>query len=105
MIYIVEDDDNIRDLVSYTLNHSGLSAVGFALPSDFWKAMADTLPDMILLDIMLPEEDGLQILKKLRSNPDSRRTPIIMLTARGSEYDKVIGMDSGADDYLSKLLA
>lgn len=102
MIYIVEDDDNIRDLVVYTLNHSGFSAVGFPLPSIFWKATAENLPDMILLDIMLPEEDGLQILQKLRTNPETKRIPVIMVTARGSEYDKVIGLDSGADDYLSK---
>jgi len=102
MIYIVEDDDNIRDLVVYTLNHSGFSATGFPVPSAFWSAIADETPDMILLDIMLPEEDGLQVLQKLRRNPDTKRIPVIMVTARGSEYDKVIGLDSGADDYLAK---
>ena len=102
MIYIVEDDDNIRDLVVYTLNHSGFSAAGFPVPSAFWSAIADETPDMILLDIMLPEEDGLQVLQKLRRNPDTKRIPVIMVTARGSEYDKVIGLDSGADDYLAK---
>lgn len=102
MIYIVEDDDNIRDLVVYTLNHSGFTAVGFPLPSAFWNAIAEETPDMILLDIMLPEEDGLQMLQKLRRNPDTKRIPVIMVTARGSEYDKVIGLDSGADDYLAK---
>lgn len=102
MIYIVEDDDNIRELVVYTLNHSGFNALGFPLPSAFWKALAEAVPEMVLLDIMLPEEDGLQILQKLRSAPDTKKLPVIMVTARGSEYDKVIGLDSGADDYLTK---
>ena len=102
MIYIVEDDDNIRELIAYTLNHSGFKSVGFPLPSEFWKAVNETLPEAILLDIMLPEEDGLQILKKLRANSVTQRIPVMMITARGSEYDKVIGLDSGADDYLAK---
>lgn len=102
MIYIVEDDDNIRELIAYTLNHSGFKTVGFPLPSDFWKAISETLPEAVLLDIMLPEEDGLQILKKLRSSSATARIPVMMITARGSEYDKVIGLDSGADDYLAK---
>ena len=102
MIYIVEDDDNIRELIAYTLNHSGFKSVGFPLPSDFWKAVNESLPEAILLDIMLPEEDGLQILKKLRANAATQRIPVMMITARSSEYDKVIGLDSGADDYLTK---
>lgn len=102
MIYIVEDDDNIRELIAYTLNHSGYKSVGFPLPSEFWKAVNEALPEAILLDIMLPEEDGLQILKKLRANSATSRIPVMMITARGSEYDKVIGLDSGADDYLAK---
>lgn len=102
MIYFVEDDNNIRELVVYTLNNSGFKAEGFALPSDFWKAMEDQLPSMILLDIMLPQEDGLSILKKIRSNPVTKKLPVMMLTAKGSEYDKVIGLDTGADDYLPK---
>lgn len=102
MIYIVEDDDNIRELIAYTLNHSGFKSVGFPLPSEFWKAVNETLPEAVLLDIMLPEEDGLQILKKLRANSATQRIPVMMITARGSEYDKVIGLDSGADDYLAK---
>lgn len=102
MIYFVEDDDNIRELVVYTLNNSGFKAEGFALPSDFWKAMEAQLPSMILLDIMLPQEDGLSILKKIRSNPVTKKLPVMMLTAKGSEYDKVIGLDTGADDYLPK---
>ncbi|MBQ4562863.1 MAG: response regulator transcription factor [Lachnospiraceae bacterium] len=102
MIYIVEDDDNIRELIAYTLNHSGFKTSGFPLPSEFWKAINETLPEAVLLDIMLPEEDGLQILKKLRANSATARIPVMMITARGSEYDKVIGLDSGADDYLAK---
>ncbi len=102
MIYIVEDDDNIRELIAYTLNHSGFKTSGFPLPSEFWKAVNETLPEAILLDIMLPEEDGLQILKKLRASSATQRIPVMMITARGSEYDKVIGLDSGADDYLAK---
>lgn len=102
MVYIVEDDENIRELVIYTLNHSGLKAVGFSVPSDFWNALAKEKPELILLDIMLPEEDGLQILKKLRSNTATKKLPIMMITAKSSEYDKVIGLDSGADDYLPK---
>ena len=102
MIYLVEDDDNIRELVAYTLNSSGLEAAGFAHPSDFWEAMRAKLPTLILLDIMLPEEDGLEILKKIRSKNDTKKLPVIMLTAKGSEYDKVHGLDSGADDYVPK---
>ena len=102
MIYLVEDDASIRELVIYALNNSGFEAQGFDAPSAFWRAMAQQVPSMILLDIMLPEEDGLQILKKLRQNPATRRTPVIMLTAKGSEYDKVIGLEAGADDYIPK---
>jgi two-component system alkaline phosphatase synthesis response regulator PhoP len=102
MIYLVEDDENIRELVLYTLHHSGFEAAGFSLPSQFWKAMAEKLPSMILLDIMLPEEDGLQILRKLRMEAASKKIPVMMLTAKGSEYDKVVGLDTGADDYLPK---
>ncbi len=102
MIYFVEDDNNIRELVVYTLNNSGMEAVGFGLPSEFWKAMENKTPSMIMLDIMLPEEDGLSILKKLRSMPDTKKTPVMMITAKDSEYDKVVGLDLGADDYVSK---
>ena len=102
MIYLVEDDNSIRELVIYTLANSGFEAQGFDLPSQFWKAVDKKVPDLILLDIMLPEEDGLMILKKLRDNPATKRTPVMMLTAKGSEYDKVLGLDSGADDYLAK---
>ena len=102
MIYILEDDDSIRDLVVYTLSRSGFSVKGFALPSEFWKALKAEIPDLLLLDIMLPEEDGIQILKALRQGSLTRKLPIIMLTAKGTEYDRVFGLDSGADDYIPK---
>lgn len=102
MIYFVEDDCNIRELVVYTLNNSGMEAEGFALPSEFWKSVEVKTPSMVLLDIMLPEEDGISILKKLRSLPATKKIPIMMITAKDSEYDKVIGLDSGADDYVPK---
>jgi two-component system alkaline phosphatase synthesis response regulator PhoP len=102
MVYFVEDDKSIRELVIYTLNSSGLEAAGFAKPSEFWRAMEAALPSLVLLDIMLPEEDGLEILKKLRSTVSTKKLPVIMLTAKGSEYDKVVGLNSGADDYIPK---
>ena len=102
MIYLLEDDDSIRDLVIYTLGSQGMEARGFALPSAFWEAMAEELPSLVLLDVMLPEEDGLSVLKKLRAAAGTARLPVIMLTARGTEYDKVRGLDSGADDYVTK---
>lgn len=102
MIYFVEDDDSIRELVLYTLNNAGYAARGFARPSLFWEAVKEEKPRLILLDIMLPEEDGLQILKKLRVASQTKKVPIMMLTAKGTEYDKVIGLDYGADDYLPK---
>lgn len=102
MIYMLEDDANIRNFVLYALNNSGLEAKGFERPSEFWAALKEETPSVLLLDIMLPEEDGMQVLAKLRSNPEYARLPVIMLTAKGSEYDKVIGLDSGADDYVAK---
>ena len=102
MIYLLEDDANIRSFVLYALTNSGLDAKGFKRPSDFWKAMDGELPELVLLDIMLPEEDGLSVLAKLRKAPKTAALPVIMLTAKGSEYDKVIGLDSGADDYIVK---
>ncbi len=102
MIYLVEDDENIRELVVYTLHSTGLEAKGFATPGAFWQAMQAALPSLVMLDIMLPEEDGISILKKLRSNPTTKELPIIMLTAKGSEYDKVRGFEAGADDYIPK---
>lgn len=102
MIYFVEDDDNIRELVVYTLNSTGLSAQGFSHPKKFWEAMAQQLPSLVLLDIMLPQEDGLSILKKIRSESLTKKIPVIILTAKSDEYDKVKGFDLGADDYVPK---
>lgn len=102
MIYLVEDDGSIRELVLYTLNSSGMEAKGFGLPRAFWRAMEQEKPQLIMLDIMLPEEDGLQILRKIRSSSVWKDIPVMMLTAKGSEYDKVIGLDAGADDYVPK---
>ena len=102
MIYLVEDDESIRELVIYTLKSQGFEAKGFERPSLFWKELEKEHPSLLLLDVMLPEEDGISILKKLRVRPDTRKLPIIMLTARESEYDTVIGLDSGADDYIPK---
>lgn len=102
MIYLLEDDDSIRELVTYTLNSQGLDAEGFSHPREFWEAMRKAQPSLILLDIMLPEEDGITILQKLRAAPETKRVPVIMLTAKGSEYDTVRGLDSGADDYIPK---
>ena len=101
-IYILEDDGNIRELVSYTLNHSGFEAQGFERPSLFWEALEQERPDLLLLDIMLPEEDGLQVLDKLRKLRYGEDLPVILLTAKSSEYDKVVGLENGADDYLTK---
>ena len=102
MIYLLEDDDSIRDLVIYTLQSQGMEAKGFPRPSAFWEAMAEHTPSLVLLDIMLPEEDGISVLKQLRSSARTCRLPVIMLTAKGTEYDKVLGLDAGADDSLAK---
>ncbi|MDD4773966.1 MAG: response regulator transcription factor [Eubacteriales bacterium] len=102
MIFCVEDDMGIRELVVYTLNNSGFDAAGFESGAGLWEALAEQTPELILLDIMLPDEDGVTILKKLRADTATRMIPVIMLTARGTEYDKVMGLDSGADDYITK---
>lgn len=102
MIYLLEDDDSIRKLVVYGLQSQGYEALGFSLPSEFWKAMEQQMPELVLLDIMLPEEDGLHILQRLRAASATKRLPIIMLTAKNAEYDRVIGLDNGADDFISK---
>jgi len=102
MIYLLEDDDSIRKLVIYALESQGFEAAGFALPSAFWRALEKQSPELVLLDIMLPEEDGLAILKKLRAAPETRRLPVVLLTAKNSEFDRVIGLDNGADDFISK---
>lgn len=102
MIYMLEDDTSIQNFVLYTLKNTGFEAEGFERPSDFWKRMEEQIPDLLLLDIMLPEEDGMEILKKIRENRKTKNLPVIMLTAKGTEYDKVLGLDSGADDYVAK---
>lgn len=102
MIYMLEDDNGIRDFVLYALNNSGFEAVGFELPSELYAALSDNIPELLLLDVMLPEEDGIAVLKKLRAVPDTEKLPIILLTAKGTEFDKVLGLDSGADDYIAK---
>ena len=102
MIFCVEDDDNIRELVIYTLETTGLEARGFADGTACMEALAFDTPELVLLDIMLPGEDGLEILKKLKSSSKTKDIPVIMVTAKGSEYDKVVGLDSGADDYVTK---
>lgn len=102
MIYMLEDDANIRNFVLYALNNTGLEAKGFERPSEFWEALREEKPTVLLLDIMLPEEDGLTILQKLRAAAGTKKLPVIMLTAKNTEYDRVVGLDSGADDFISK---
>ncbi len=102
MIYLLEDDESIRKFVLYALNNTGLEAVGFELAADFWAAVEKELPELVLLDIMLPDEDGLTVLRRLRSQTTTARVPVILLTAKSTEYDKVLGLDSGADDYVTK---
>ena len=102
MIYCVEDDSSIRDLMVYALRAAGFSAVGCADGEEFWQAMHRETPELVILDIMLPGEDGISILKKLRAAPVTADIPVIMATAKGTEYDRVIGLDLGADDYLTK---
>lgn len=102
MIYLLEDDNNIRNFVTYALNNSGLECEGFERPSQFWEAVSHKVPQLVLLDIMLPEEDGLSVLDKLRHRADTKNLPIMMLTAKSTEYDKVLGLDAGADDYVTK---
>ncbi|MBQ3531945.1 MAG: response regulator transcription factor [Oscillospiraceae bacterium] len=102
MIFCVEDDISSRELMIYTLNSAGFDAKGFPESTEFWKAIETETPELIMLDIMLPGEDGIEILKKLRSKAVTKDIPVIMATAKGTEYDKVIGLDTGADDYLVK---
>ena len=102
MIFCVEDDAGIRDLMIYTLSASGFRAVGFENAREFYAALADDTPELIMLDIMLPGEDGISILKRLKADARTADIPVIMATAKGNEYDKVIGLDLGADDYLTK---
>jgi len=102
MIYCVEDDQNIRDLLVYVLHTGGFEAQGFPDADSFYQGLKEKSPRLILLDIMLPEEDGLSILKKLKNSKSTRDIPVVMLTAKGAEYDKVLGLDGGADDYVTK---
>lgn len=102
MIYFVEDDNSIRELVIYTLDSAGLKAKGCAEGAELFEALASEPAELILLDIMLPVDDGISILKRLRANPATSKVPVIMVTAKSTEYDKVIGLDSGADDYITK---
>lgn len=102
MIYYVEDDSNIRELVVYTLTQTGLPARGFVDSESFYTAVSLEVPELVLLDIMLPNEDGLSILRRLRADHRTAEVPVIMVTAKGTEYDKVQGLDMGADDYIAK---
>ena len=102
MIYYVEDDDNIRGLTLYALRQQGIEAEGFSGDSEFKAAVARRVPDAVLLDIMLPDTDGLEIMHRLRSDQETATVPIMMLTAKDAELDKVVALDSGADDYLTK---
>ncbi len=102
MIYLVEDDDNIRKLVKYALTKDGFDVTGFSAPAEFWEHMGSALPELVILDIMLPGEDGLSILNKLQENAGTEQIPVVMLTAKNSEFDKVTGLDMGADDYIAK---
>ena len=102
MIYYVEDDDSIRELVVYTLNQMGMETRGFTCGDEFWPAMEKKLPELVLLDVMLPGEDGLLILKKLHDDAKTTDIPVVMVTAKGTEFDRVKGLDLGADDYIVK---
>lgn len=102
MIFCVEDDSSIRELVVYTLRNTGFEAEGFTEGTEMFLALSNPMPELILLDIMLPGMDGIEILKRLKGNKTTKDIPVIMLTAKGTEYDKVIGLDNGADDYVTK---
>ena len=102
LIYIVEDDKNIREIETFALRNSGYQIKDFECAAQFYAKMEEKLPNLILLDVMLPDEDGLNIVKKIRSNPESRKIPVIMVTAKTTELDKVKGLDMGADDYITK---
>ena len=101
-VYVVEDDKNISEIESFALKNAGHTVVECASGKEFHKLMRDRIPDMILLDVMLPDEDGLEILRKIRQTPETRRVPVIMVTAKTTELDKVKGLDLGADDYIIK---
>ena len=102
MIYLLEDDSSIRELVAYTLTNTLMPTAGFERPSELRAALEREVPALVILDIMLPEEDGISVLRSLRESPRTEKLPVMMLTAKSTEYDKVIGLDCGADDYLTK---
>ena len=102
MIYIVEDDRNIQEIELFALKNSGYQVVGFETAREFYMALDTKLPELILLDIMLPDEDGMEILRRLRAREDTRRIPVMLVTAKSTEIDKVKGLDGGADDYIAK---
>lgn len=102
MIYIVEDDLNIQEIELFALKNSGYQAMGFDTAREFYRALDDKLPELVLLDIMLPDEDGMNILRRLRTRADTQRIPVILVTAKATEIDKVKGLDAGADDYIAK---
>ncbi len=102
MIYILEDDKNIREIESYSLKNSGYSVEEFEYAKPFWNKVSERKPDLVLLDIMLPDSDGVEVLKKLRRNPETKKVPVEMVTAKSTEIDKVKGLDNGADDYITK---
>ena len=102
MIYIVEDDLNIQEIELFALKNSGYQAMGFDTAREFYRALDEKLPELVLLDIMLPDEDGMNILRRLRARADTQRIPVILVTAKATEIDKVKGLDAGADDYIAK---
>ena len=102
MIWCVEDDASIRDIEVYALNSTGLAAEGFADGAAFWQALQKTQPELVVLDVMLPEIDGIELLRRMKADAALREVPVIMATAKGAEYDKIQGLDLGADDYLAK---
>lgn len=101
-IYVVEDDKNIREIETFALTNSGYQVEGFECAKDFYHSLQSQIPDLILLDVMLPDEDGLEVVKKLRARSETKKIPILMVTAKSSELDKVKGLDLGADDYMTK---
>lgn len=101
-IYVVEDDENIREIETFALKNSGYTVTAFECAKDFYSKIASKVPNLVILDIMLPDEDGLEILRKLRNRPETKKLPIILVTAKTTEIDKVKGLDLGADDYLTK---
>ena len=102
LIYCLEDDADIRELEMYTLNSMSFEAVGFENAQSFFQGLREKTPNLIVLDVMLPDLSGVEVLKRLRSNPKTKSIPVIMATARGAEYEKIKALDLGADDYMTK---